>query len=74
MNIKWTYINFENEDFHSTHRKIMHYNYFSIDINMDNFENGKFAAGVILYLIKTYIPDLIIFGLRNWKVQFYHKP
>jgi hypothetical protein len=55
-------------------RKIMHYNYFSIDINMDNFENGKFAAGVTLYLINTHRPDLIIFGSKIGKYNFTTNP
>ena len=48
----------------------MQYNYFNIDINMDNFENGKFASGVILSLINTYRPDLIIFGSKIGKYNF----
>jgi APA family basic amino acid/polyamine antiporter len=67
---EWKYIDFENEDFHLTHRKFMQYNYFNIDINMDNFENGKFASGVILSLINTYRPDLIIFGSKIGKYNF----
>lgn len=63
------YVDFENEDFHSTRRKYMHYNYNNIDIYMDNFENGKFASGDILSSINT-CPDLIIFGLKIGKYNF----
>ncbi len=70
----WKYLNFENEDFHSNHRKVMQYNYFNIDINMDNFENGKIASGVILSLINTHIPDLIIFGSKIGKYNFITNP
>ena len=66
----WKYIDFENEDFHLTHREYLQYNYFNIDINMDNFENGTFVSGVTLSLINTYRPDLIIFGSKIGKYNF----
>jgi hypothetical protein len=71
---EWKYIDFENENFHLTHQKFMQYNYFNIDINMDNFENGKFASGVILSLINTYRPDLIIFGSKIGKYNLISNP
>jgi hypothetical protein len=41
---------------------------------MYNFENGKFAAGVTLYLINTHRPDLTIFGSKIGKYNFTTNP
>lgn len=63
----WKYMDFENEHAHSKYRRSKGYDYQSVTIDMNNFDNGKFATGFILSLINTHRPDIIIFGSQIGK-------